>query len=205
MSRVTDGRLRPCMDRDSQLPAATTRLWGCADIDRVFHGSDRVMLPWPRAPRSRTPRPTAPVGAPRLEPVDPRRLCASQPWVVRHHAAYYLTGVWERTGQTSAAMAAASNRYPVIEVDITGRHIIRTGHHRSLAALIEGRPVLARVIHASPVPPSSAEHSGLVLTPLLRVASAELAADALAELGLDPAQIEDRISMATTGRTLTNR
>ena len=185
------------MDRDNQLPAAATHLWGCADIDRLFHGSDRVMLPWPRAPRPRTSRPAAPVGPPRLEPVDPRRLCASQPWVVRHHAAYYLTGVWEQTGQTSADMAAASNRYPVIEVDITGRHVIRTGHHRSLAALIEGRSVLARVISADPPPPSTPDRSELVVTPLLRVASAELAADALAALGLDPAQIEDRISMAT--------
>ena len=195
------------------------------------------MLPWPRAPRTRGAAATAarPEVPPRLEPVDPRLLLSSQPWVVRHHAAHYLSGVWERTGQTSADMESAANRYPIIAVTPNGDHVIRTGHHRSLAALIEGRPVLARLAWDGE-PAGVRDHGGgrFVVTPLLRVekppagatvsaeqpatlaariasgsdvtvSSLERAGLVLVELGLDADQIADRLDMAMTGRTLTSR
>jgi hypothetical protein len=68
-----------------------------------------------------------------------------QPWVLRHHVEYYLTSVWETTGRTSADMDQIANRYPLIHVDASGGLTILTGHHRSAAALLEGRPVLARI------------------------------------------------------------
>lgn len=62
----------------------------------------------------------------------------------RHHAAYYLTGEWERTGVTSADRDFLANRWPIITIG--GHNVIRTGHRRSLIALIEGRPVTARTL-----------------------------------------------------------
>ena len=165
------------------------------------------MLPWPRRPRGPLTRRLTPIpaGRPRLESVDPRALWATQPWVVRHHAAHYLSGIWERTGITSADMESAANRYPTISVDADGRHIIRTGHHRSLAALIQGRPVLARVFPF--VTDGAADHGtvdpegadDLVVTPGLRVGSGS---------GDSPSNIEIRsvaecVVQIDAGRTVT--
>lgn len=170
-----------------------------------------------------------PAGPPRLEPVDPRLLWATQPWLVRHHAAYYVSGRWERTGTTSADMGAAGNRYPIVTVDPAGRHVIRTGHHRSFAALVSGRLVFARVFRPELSP--AVEPDEFVVTPHLRVnttaTSRDLSLDraaraldggqvafvdgldaaraTLAVVGLDDDQIDDRISMATSGRAAQSR
>lgn len=111
-------------------------------------------------------------------PEHPTGLWATQPWLVRHHAAYYGTGKWEQTGATSADMHKSYNRYPVITVEPDGRHVIRAGHHRSFAALVAGRDVWARVIRAVDKAQeqgleehgsSEAETPELVVTPHLRV------------------------------------
>ena len=94
-------------------------LWGCGDLDACFNGAPKVIVPWPSAGRRKNERriPEAEVeqliAAPaRLHEVDPRTLFATQPWVLRTHAAYYLTGEWEITGRTSADMHSIANRYP---------------------------------------------------------------------------------------------
>ena len=94
-----------------------------------------------------------------LVDVDPRQLWASQPWVVRHHAAYYRTGEWERTGRTSADHWVELNQFPVV-VERRGRSIIVAGHHRATAALIDGRPLRVRV---------AARGGRVAVTPLLFV------------------------------------
>lgn len=203
------------------------RIWGYRDLDVVF-GGDLATVPWPRAPRGHLQRTGLDAQArqligrpPALSEIDPRILWANQPSVVRHHAAHYLTGIWERTGTTSADMDQPLNRYPLVAVDPAGRHVLVTGHHRSLAALIEGRPVLCRVV-GDPTPVPQGVHR-LTVTPHLLVdpaapvghsgtaaritdgatvivATLDDAAAVLAELGLSDDEIDDRLTMASTGR-----
>lgn len=195
-------------------------LWGCGDPDALFRGGDRAMLPWRRFPRRRTgedERFSVPAGRPVLDEVDPRSLVATQAWLVRHHALHYMTGEWERSGTTSADMASAANRYPVVTVDDMGSHVIRTGHHRSFAALIEGRPLTARVFapHRTAASGPTAEDRPYVVTVEFQLgprhldangeAALEDARQHLADIGLDEAQILDRLSMATSGRTTSDR
>ena len=214
------------------------RVWGCGELDDVF-GGDLATVPWPRAPRGALGRDglAALVGRligtpPTLVDVDPRTLWANQPSVVRHHAAYYFTSRWERTGAPSADLAAPLNRYPVVVSDPRGRKLIVSGHHRSLAALIEGRPVRCRVV--DPTSRNASVDAGpptLTVTALLSVApngntdvdrtvrqlreatrtsppiavaSTDLAARVLEALGLTASQIDDRLTMASTGRTTTS-
>ena len=140
--------------------SAMDRLWGCGGIDVVFHRADRVLLPWARASHRRSPtgieqatqlRTTVSdilARPPRLMEVDPRHLRATQPWALRHHVSYYLTGAWERTGITSADRDSEPNRYPTITLGT--EQVIHTGHHRALAALIQGRALLARTTTCDP-------------------------------------------------------
>lgn len=149
------------------------RLFGIGDLDRVFTpGQPKAIAPWPRAghqkhssPADRTLTDEQLRGPVWLTEIDPRTLWASQGWVVREHAEYYRTGVWERTGETSANRSALSNHWPVVMIDRLGRPVIRAGHHRSLAALVEGRPVLARVF------PGDAD-AATAITPLLLIGDA---------------------------------
>jgi hypothetical protein len=134
------------------------RLWGCNDLDRLFvHGVPKVLCPFPRAGGLKGEPSAVQLFTQRLlespvylTEVDPRQLFASQNWVVREHADYYRTGTWELTGVTSADRDRESNRWPVVMIDRLGRHVIAAGHHRSLAALFEGRPLLARVFPSEP-------------------------------------------------------
>ena len=144
------------------------QLFGVGDLDRVFStGQSRAIAPWPRAgalkhggAADRTLTHEQLWGPVWLTEVDPRTLWASQGWVVREHAEYYRTGTWEMTGETSANRDAPSNHWPIVMVDRLGRPVIRAGHHRSLVALIEGRPVLARLF------PGEAD-GATAITPLL--------------------------------------
>ncbi len=129
------------------------RLWGCGRLDAAFGALPKVAVPWPVAgrlkhepPAWRRATPEALAQPVHLTEVDPRLLHASQSWVLRQHVDYYLTGRWELTGITSADRDKDWNRYPVVVRDHRDRLVIAVGHHRSLAAVVEGRPVLARVI-----------------------------------------------------------
>lgn len=212
----------------------TEHLWGLNDLDALFSNHVRIVVPWRAAGRLKTWDPlerdeiTAVLGrAPVLGAVDPRTLRASQTWLVRHHVAYYLTEEWERSGRTSADMASATNRYPVVSFGRTGARIV-TGHHRAAAALLQGRLLQARLVGAGAV-----ANDMTVVTPglvvrlrgggdgsvdddggtgpsattrmVMQVASYELAEVALREIGLDDHQVADRVHMASTGRTLSGR
>jgi hypothetical protein len=132
-------------------PGSSARSWDCGSMDILFGPHSQVVAPWPRAPRRKgqpafdvTAVPAlldAPVD---LVEVDPRELWANQTWVVRGHADYYLTGRWERSGETSADRHIELNRFPVVVPDHRQRLVIISGHHRAAAALIEGRPLLVR-------------------------------------------------------------
>jgi len=200
-------------------------LWGCGDLEAFFKGAPQVNVPWPSAGRRKSePRiPASEVkalvaGSARLHEVDPRTLFATQPWVLRAHTDCYSTGEWEVSGRTSADMHSFANRYPTF-VERRGQLIIATGHHRSLVALIEGRPVLARIASsdAQPVaitphlaivaiePPgnelSDGDQVDLLVTRLqqghrISVADRTAAAEVLLRVGLDQLEIADRMLRA---------
>ncbi|MEP7115674.1 MAG: hypothetical protein ABI862_20585 [Ilumatobacteraceae bacterium] len=130
----------------------SNRLWGCGDIDRLFGTADRTVTPWPRGGKLKygenfdrnavTALLASPVG---LIDIDPREVWCSQPWLLREHVDYYRTGRWELSGRTSADQFAEHNRFPIIVRDYHDRLLVVAGHHRTAAALIEGRQVRARV------------------------------------------------------------
>lgn len=146
------------------------RLWGAGDLGALFTGgAPKVVCPWPQASRTRGQAPLADVVVPVLldapvwlDDIDPRWLYSPQPWVVLEHAAYYLTGRWERTGETSADRYEPSNQYPIIASDHRGRDVILAGHHRSTAALIQGLPLRCRRVPNEP-------DAAVALTPSLLV------------------------------------
>lgn len=207
-----------------------SRWWGIGDPAAVFGGSDRTVCPWQSARRLKRqplvePDPVAAVlaGTPYLADVDPRQLRCTQTWVLHQHVAWYLTGQWERTGTTSADRGKAHNRYPLIYQDQWGDLVIAAGHHRSMAALIEGRPVRARVLRPAGATavallpnlfiggpdsvPFAVNIAGEpeVAADLVRAGQATsvfdlaVATDALAHLGMDAELIDDRLAMARTG------
>jgi len=194
--------------------------WACGDLDLCFKGAAKTIVPWPSAGR-RKGEPRTPVATveyllavpPRLHEVDPRTLYATQPWVLRTHTSYYLTGEWELTGRTSADMHSSANRYPTF-ADRRGQLMIITGHHRSLAALIRGQPVLARIVAAEPQPVSITPHLALaddadsaeqdielliervLAGQRITVASALVAAKILRRVGLRSQEVSDRLRHA---------
>jgi hypothetical protein len=121
-------------------------------------------------------------------------------------------------------MVSAANRYPIVAVGASGRMRIVTGHHRTFAALVQGRLLLARLAAVD----RSVDRVTAV-TPLIRllreragsdaeraidflegargtlVRSEDEAENALTQLGLDEEQVADRLHMATTGRVLGGR
>jgi len=206
------------------------RWWGIGDPNDVFSGGDRTVCPWRSARRLKgqplvEPDAIASVlsGSPYLADVDPRHLHCTQTWVLQQHVDWYLTGEWERTGTTSADREKAHNRYPLIYEDQWGELVIAAGHHRSMAALIEGRPLRARVLRpagatAVAVLPNlllgdaatiafatantSEPQSAADLVQASQVAvvtDLATATDALVHLGLAPELVEDRLSMARNG------
>ena len=199
---------------------AIKRWWGCGHLDACFNASVKTVVPWPSAGR-RKGEPRTPVAsiehllmaAPRLHEVDPRTLYASQPWVLRTHAGYYLTGEWELTGRTSADMHSSANRYPTF-AERRGQLVIVTGHHRSLAALIQGRPVLARIVASDPQPVSITPHLAIsdhadiadddvaslteriLAGQRITVSSTVVATDILRRIGLSAHEVTDRLRHA---------
>ena len=198
------------------------RLWGCADIEALFTGHQQIVVPWPRLSSTKSgPKTPSAVHlfaeAPSLRYLDPRQLWSTQSWVLRNHVSYYLTGEWERTGRTSADQNKLANRYPLVVADASGRMAILAGHHRSAAALIEGRQLLVRSIPAEAflngavavlphlwVCETAEETVDEVATAVQRIADGDLVvvstaalADAtMRQLGLSEAEIADRLTVA---------
>lgn len=95
---------------------------------------------------------------PELRDVDPRTLQSTQPQVTRAGVRHYASGEYEKSGTTFADQGNAGNRFPVVyararEGSDVADHIILSGHHRAVAALINGRPLRARVVEGGWGPP----------------------------------------------------
>jgi len=95
-----------------------------------------------------------------------------------------------------------------------GQPVIVTGHHRSVAALIQGRPVLARVVARDPQPVSITPHLAIsdhadiadddtaslaeriIAGQRITVTSTVVAADILRRIGLNGHEVTDRLRHA---------
>lgn len=135
--------------------------WYGAGYGALFSvGSGPVQTtPWGRAARRKRHRDFDPgiVGEAiralgPLHAVDPRSLKATQPAVTAPGVSFYLDPIAEQTGVLYADHHDRSNQFPIIysrydqwppgpEDEPT--NLILAGHHRSTAALLTGRPVLA--------------------------------------------------------------
>jgi hypothetical protein len=89
-----------------------------------------------------------------LVPVDPGDLRATQPYVTRAGVAHYLTGVYERTGETYADRHERANRFPIVLARAERPPVVLSGHHRATAALLRGVPLWARLIPAAAEAPA---------------------------------------------------
>lgn len=168
-------------------------------LDTLFRGAPKTTVPWPVHGQLKTmpkidPRLVEAVLATPavLTQVDPTSLSANQPWVVAEHVAYYLGDRWSHTGRTSADQGDRGNRFPLVLPDHRGRPTIVAGHHRATAALLLGRPLLARVAPGTWDVPAA-------LTPTLFVAPGDdgaAEADELRRRGLDEAEIRFAFAVA---------
>lgn len=207
-------------NRDAMEFDEARRHWGIGSVEVLFGMHDRVVTPWPTLPSLKGgPRiPSADHvfrSAPALTRIDPRVLWCTQPWILRHHVQYYLTGEWERTGRTSADQDKIPNRYPLVVADDRGRLAILTGHHRSAVALLEGRDVLVRMVHNEGLPLAVLPNLGIMgpsegnatvdaesAVELVQrgamaiVGSAAIAVEVMKRLGLTEDEILDRLSVA---------
>lgn len=203
-------------------------LWNRGSTDGVF-SSDLRVVPWKSAPQfkhqplvEQTDVHRLLGGAPAITDLDPRYMFATQTYCVSSHVDHYLTDTWETTGRTSADQAKSHNRWPLVWIDEKGHQVLLGGHHRSFAALIQGRMVRCRVLRAdgdhtlavlprllvgvsTPLPhlalvdptDAAAEITAgtTVLVPDLTVAEA-----VLTSLGLSDELVADRLAMAQRGR-----
>lgn len=139
------------------------RALGSRDLDTLFGEAPTTTVPWPSASRNKYRatidhgvfwRAFADPDRSRLAEVDPCALFANQPAITRAGVAYYLHDpAYHRTGTTYADMDKPINRLVLIYRRDDGQNIIVTGHHRSAAALLAGRPVLALPIDGPWGPP----------------------------------------------------
>lgn len=139
-------------------------------IDRLMPpgGVGYTMVPWPSASRLKhyedydnslvqeaLRRP------PQLREIDPVDLHSTQNSIIRHHVEHYLSGEYEKTGQTSQHDYSVGNRFPVIyrrepspiNPSSESQNMILAGHHRAAAALVQGRPLRAIYLEGPWGPP----------------------------------------------------
>jgi hypothetical protein len=130
-------------------------VFGTGDIDALFGDAPSTVVPWPRAQRrkgratfDRGPvlRAIANPNRPLLAEVDPRKLHANQPGLVRAGVSYYLGERYWLTGTTYADRERAANRIPLIYARDDGQRIILAGHHRAAAAMLHGRALQALLV-----------------------------------------------------------
>lgn len=77
--------------------------------------------------------------------VDPRTLSVSQGSVTRSGVSHYLSDDYKKTGETFADQGNAGNRHPVVYDRNDGsERIALSGHHRAMAALLQGTTVRMR-------------------------------------------------------------
>ena len=172
-------------------------------LDSMFHGAPRIVVPWPypgglksvdRIDQNQVRQVLASPAV--LTEVDPTTLNANQTWILAEHVASSLTDQWQGTGRTSANQWEVMNRFPLVLPDYRGRPTIVAGHHRAAAAMLLGRPLLARVA------PGACDAPG-ALTPSMYLQPTDDAAAArekLSPLGLTDDEIDFAISVARPRR-----
>lgn len=133
--------------------------YGANSLEPMFpEGRPLAMTPWPMAGRRKDVKDydkdkvTAAISDPSypLTDLDPRDLKATQPNVTRAGVAHYMGGDHEKTGRTYADQDNAGNRIATVYRRVVpGRepeHLILTGHHRGVTALLRGQQFRARVV-----------------------------------------------------------
>lgn len=135
------------------------RRWGSKDVETVFPGgAPKAVVPMKAASRSKrresydkdlvhgTLR-AAMTGPEQLKEYDPRTLRATQPMVTRAGVEHYLnTDQFEHHGTTFADQGNIGNRHPFVYEREDGEHLLLSGHHRGVAAILKGQPLRARSV-----------------------------------------------------------
>jgi hypothetical protein len=138
------------------------RLWGSGGLPQDQQAKPTVTLPFPGARGRAALARTYDLDVVRsamldehhpVTEVDPRRLSATQPSATTSGISHYLSPDYQRTGQTFADTIqglghhTAGNRIPVVYQTDDGREsVLMSGHHRAYAALLQGRPLMAKVV-----------------------------------------------------------
>ena len=133
-------------------------LWNKQSAAVLFKTAFETVIPFPYSAYAKlykkdlvTSRLACHPSARELERIDPRLLLATQPGLQRPAIEYYLGDKYRTLGRPFAEPHNPGNKYPVIyryrrPHDGETQMMILAGHHRSTAALLQGRPVFARVI-----------------------------------------------------------
>lgn len=111
-------------------------------------------VPWPQASRSKTHHTwdedrvarsiTHPDEFP-TEQVDPRRLHATQPSLLRAGVKHYAEG-GDNYGRDNGGDHRLGNDTPRVYRHENGEDILLTGHHRAAAAMVKGEPLSAKIV-----------------------------------------------------------
>jgi hypothetical protein len=117
--------------------------YGAKDPAHLFGSSPMTPAPWPRASRRKNQEDYDPEivaaalrGPRELQPIDPRKLHATQPSITRQGVDYYLTDEYKETGRTFADQGNPGNRHPVVYDREDGQSMLLSGHHRGASALL---------------------------------------------------------------------
>lgn len=131
------------------------RLYGTGDLDKMFGGSPTTTTPWSRVSASKTMKNGFPAAVIAdaianlkytTEALDPRTLRATQTGITRDGVNYYMGTAYDETGTTYADGHSQVNEFPTVYRKRNGQLAIVTGHHRFAAGLLQGKPVVARII-----------------------------------------------------------
>lgn len=123
------------------------QVWGSNDVDSLFGGNPSTAAPWPRAGRRKDLQDYQPELVQRAikdrqgtEPVDPRKLYATQPGLTRAGVQHYLS-----SDKPFADAHQAGNERPVV-YDRNGTQMLLSGHHRAAKSLLRGEQFDAVVV-----------------------------------------------------------
>lgn len=126
--------------------------WGSNDMDTIMHGSPMTIAPWPQAGRRKDRHDydhevvrKALQSPPKLEPIDPRTLSATQPNITRQALEHYMSDKGKT--ETFGDHGNPGNTHPVVYHRDDGTHMLLSGHHRAAAALLKGEPLMAVHLH----------------------------------------------------------
>lgn len=129
-------------------------LWTPESGGMLHTASPTTTIPWGQATRNKVGLRYDPTlvnrtiqlgGTESLREFDPRYLHGSQPSVTASGVGHYLSSEAEQTGALYADHSDIGNQYPFVYIHSgTGQHRLIGGHHRAAAALLKGKPLLAR-------------------------------------------------------------